>query len=113
MSIRLFQIIIPILAVLFILSSASKIKRDTSSFGLILPGILFWLGASLLAIFPDIISNRIAALFGIKSNINAILFFCIGLLFWIQYNQFIEIRKLKKELTIFTRKEALDNSDET
>ncbi|MGK0391023.1 MAG: hypothetical protein ACI94Y_003784 [Maribacter sp.] len=69
-------------------------------------------GSLFLAIFLDVISNKIAVSFGIKSNINAILFFCIGLLFWTQYNQFISIRKLKRELTLFTREKALKNIKE-
>ena len=60
-----------------------------------------------------IISNTwIAKIFGIKSNINAIIFFCIGLIFFFQYKLFFMIKKQQSDLTKLVRKLALEKEEE-
>jgi len=52
----------------------------------------------------------IAKVFGIKSNINALIFFALGLLFYIQLKLYKKIRKQDELLTEIARKIALDNA---
>lgn len=107
MELRIFQIIVPLFALLFIGDlMISYRKSKVSVFELIL-GLGFWVSVVAFALFPDFISRGIAQLFGIKDNVNAIIFFCIGLLFFFQFKQYFLIRKQEKALTILMRKMAL------
>lgn len=63
------------------------------------------------ALFPDYFSNLIARIFGIKSNINAVIFFCLGLIFFFQYKLFFMFKRQQMALTELTRKIALKNPE--
>lgn len=107
MEIRIFQIIVPLIALFFIYSLVLRYRKSKITVYEVVLGVLFWLGALLVALFPDFFSNWIARIFGIKSNINAIIFFCLGLLFFFQFKMYFIIRRQEKALTILTRQLAL------
>ncbi len=111
MEIRIFQVLIPLIAVVFCLGIFIKVRRDKTLLKQSVPGIIFWLGATLLSLFPDKISNVVAHIFGIKDNINAIIFLSLGLLFYIQYNLFVSMKKIDKNVTFLIRKMALKEEE--
>jgi hypothetical protein len=112
MQLELFQIIVPVIALLFIAGLIRRFYRSRASWEETLLGSLFWLAVILFAIFPDFISRWIAHLFGIKSNINAIIFFCIGLIFFFQYKLFFMIKKQQSDLTRLVRELSLQPEEE-
>ncbi len=75
-------------------------------------GVGFWIAVSIFAIFPDFFSNLIAKIFGIKSNINAIIFFCIGILFFVIFKMYFMIKKQDKAITDLVRHIALTDEKE-
>lgn len=107
MEIRLFQIIVPLLAVFFMVGLIVRFRKSKITVYEMTIGNGFWLTVLLVALFPDFFSNYVARFFGIKSNVNAIIFFCIGLLFFIQFKMYFIIRKQEKDLTELTRRLAL------
>ena len=109
MEIRYFQIIIPFLSLLFIIGQLREHKKNKS--GLLETCIIaaFWIGVAILALFPDFFSGFIANVFGIKSNINAVIFFALGILFYFQLKMYKKIKKQEELMTELTRKIALDN----
>lgn len=109
MEIRYFQIIVPIVALFFIFSQVREYTKNKSRLNETILIALFWVGVTCLAIFPDFVSDSIADVFGIKDNINALLFFAIGLLFYFQLRMYKSIRKQDELLTELARKIALDN----
>jgi len=70
--------------------------------------ILFWGTIILLAIIPNEVSFRLAEVLGIKSNINAIIFAALGLLFLFVFYLSATIEKLEIQLTELVRKQAID-----
>ncbi len=111
MELRIFQIIVPVLVSGFIINLILKYRKgDASIYELILGGI-FWFSVSFFALFPDAISNKIAKIFGIKSNVNAIIFFCIGLIFFFQFKLYSLYKKQQREITELTRKIALKEKE--
>lgn len=113
MQLALFQIIVPIISLLFIAGMVRRFYRGKAGWEETLFGSLFWAAVILFALLPDFFSNWIARIFGIKSNINAILFFCIGLIFFFQYKLFFMIKKQQSDLTRLVRKIALEEEPET
>jgi hypothetical protein len=107
MEIRIFQWLVPILALLFLISQLLRYYRGRIDLRETVSGILLWLGVAVLAIFPDTISNAIAEALGFKSNTNAVLFFGMGLLFYFQYRLYhIQVQQ-RRQLTKLTRALAL------
>lgn len=107
MEIRIFQWLVPALALLFLMSHLLRYYRGRIDLRETVSGILLWLGVSALAIFPDTISNAFAQILGFKSNTNAILFFAVGLLFYFQYRLYHIQVKQRRQLTQLTRALAL------
>lgn len=107
MKIRIFQVVVPLIALLIICLYVVRLRSGKSTLKEIFPTLLFLIGTCIFAIFPDPVSDAIAKLFGIKSNINAILFFGMGLLFLVQLNLYSNMRKQEKEITQLTRELAI------
>lgn len=111
MEIRFFQILVPIVAILFIYSQFSDYKRGRSSIYESMIIGSFWISVVALSLFPDLFSQIIAKLFGIKSNINAVIFFALGILFYAQFKMYKLIKRQDEVLTRMARKIALDEHD--
>jgi hypothetical protein len=107
MEIRLFQWLVPVLVALFLMSHFLRYYRGRIDLQETILGAVLWIGIALVAIFPDKISNFLAAILGFKSNTNAILFLGLGVLFYFQYRLYrIQVRQ-RRELTRLTRAIAL------
>lgn len=109
MNIRLFQWLVPLIVTLFIANQFLRYNRGRLNLGELIFGIFVWSAIGVLALFPDQISNFIAALFGIKSNTNAVLFFGLGILFYFQYRLYRIQVSHRREITKLTRILALHN----
>lgn len=107
MQFEIYQLIVPLLGMVMITGLIRRFTLSKAGWQEALVGIAFWSGVIIFAIFPDTISNFIARLFGIKSNINAIIFFCLGLIFFFQYKLFFMIKQQESALTRLTRMLAL------
>lgn len=105
---KFFQIIVPIISLLFISGLVQRYYKTRASWQELAVGSGFWLAVLLFAIFPDFLSIQIAKLFGIESNVNAIIFFCLGLVFFVQYKLFFMLKKQQMALTELVRKLALE-----
>lgn len=109
MEIRYFQIIIPIISLFLIYSAFRDFRKNKTRINETVLVIVFWIGVTGLALFPDFLSDLLANIFGIKDNINAVIFFALGILFYLQLQLYKTIRKQNEQLTELTRKIALDN----
>ncbi len=112
MEFRLFQIVVPIVSILFILNISRRYTKSMITIYELSLGFFFWISTLLLALFPDFFSNLIAKIFGIKSNVNAIIFFCIGILFFIIFKMYFMIKKQDKAITDLVRHIALAEKQE-
>ena len=113
MEIRYFQIIIPIVCCWFIYFQYKRYSQNKSGLSEMIITVLFWIGVVFLSLFPDIISKFIASLFGIKDNINALIFFALGLLFYFQLQMYKVIKRKDEMLTELTRKIELERKKNT
>ena len=74
----------------------------------LLIGLLFAILITLLAVFPDAISNNFAKLLGIKSNINAVMFGGIILSLWLNFRLWMLIRHQDRPISSLNSKIALE-----
>ena len=107
MEIRIFQIFVPFISLLFIISFITSYLKSKTTINETIFSILFWISIAIFSIIPDIISNFIANLFGIKSNINAIIFLSIGFLLYMQFRLYNLVKEQDLKLTQLTRQLAL------
>lgn len=108
---EIYQIIVPLIGLVIVISLLLRYSQSKIGWQEAAIGITFWLFVILVAIFPDFITNKIASFFGIKSNINAIIFLCLGVIFFIIYKLYFMIKTQEEKLTRLTRELALRDSD--
>jgi hypothetical protein len=111
MEIRIFQIVVPLIALLFTLRQVMKYRQGKNTLFEVGIVSLFWLVTTALALFPDSILDTIAKAFGIKSNVNTLLFFAIGLLFYLHFQIYKILKKQDGMITELTRKLALESPE--
>jgi hypothetical protein len=110
MQFEVYQIIVPIIAIVIIATIYIRFIQGKTSWQELLAGSVFWLAVAIFSIFPDFFSNMIARFFGIKSNINAIIFFCLGLIFFFQYKLFFMFKKQEEAITKLARDKAIEDA---
>jgi len=65
----------------------------------------------ILAVIPNEISDSIARILGFKSNINAIIFVALGMLFLFVFYLSSTIERLEAKITQLIRKQAIDSKE--
>ena len=111
MNIEFYQILVPLLALFFIIELVRKFRNSKISPQEAFAGSVFWLSLAVFAMFPDFFSKQAAELFGIKNNVNAVIFISLGVMFFFQYKLFFLIKKQEQELTRLTRQIALHSKE--
>jgi hypothetical protein len=111
MELRYFQIIVPLVCLLLIWRQIRAYQQAKSSIYEASLITVFWISVSVFAFFPDFFSEKIAQLFGIKDNINAIIFFALGLLFYFQFQLYKILKRQDENLTEIARKVALKDAE--
>lgn len=104
---RPFQIFVIILAAFFLIRILVKFSKKKVNLFETAIGLVFWLSTTLIAIFPDFISNKLASIFGIKDNINAVLFIILIFMAVVQFRLYNSMREQNQTLTEVIRRLAL------
>jgi len=107
MEIRIFQIVVPLLSLLFATGLTIRYRKGKINLREYLFSLFFWMGLTTFSIFPDAISTFIAKVFGIASNVNAVIFLGMGIMIYLIFMLYEEIRKNRQQLTELSREIAL------
>lgn len=106
MDLALYQIIVPFLCFLLIAKAFSNYFRGKKTIRELIALSIFWLIVALIAIFP-FLTEKLAFILGIKSNVNAVVFTSLGILSYICFRLLIVSENQEQELTRLTRALAL------
>ena len=112
MSLRIFQIVVPIIALVFLAGIWTRYRRERIGPKAFVLSALFWIGVAVFCLFPDPISGFLADLTGIKSNVNAVIFLGLGVLSYLVFLLLGEVRENRRQITELTRKIALRDAEE-
>jgi|LakMenEpi03Aug12_release.lakeMendotaPanAssembly.Ray.scaffolds.fasta_scaffold238929_1 hypothetical protein len=110
---EIYQILVPCIAVIFMYVSIKQYVSGKNTFFEMFSWCLIWFFIIAVAIVPDLITVHLAQILGIKSNINAIIFLSLGILFFLQYNLFLTIKRQNKTISELIKKIALENKKDT
>ncbi|MFC4634272.1 DUF2304 domain-containing protein [Dokdonia ponticola] len=111
MNIRTFQIVVPLLVTIFISWQLWRIYRFKTKWKAIWPSALIAFFISSIAIFPDSTTTWLAKVLDFKSNINAIIFVLIGVLFVAVIILYDLYKKQQKTITKLTIELSLLRAD--
>ena len=102
MNIRVFQILVPALSLIYILWQLRRLYTNKVVWKDIWPGVIFSIIIGLIALFPDSLTHKLADLLDFESNVNAIFIVLIGILFISLIRLFDLYRKQQKSITKLT-----------
>jgi len=107
---ELYQWIVPLVALFYIVRLVNQYKVKKRLIKGTIFWFLFWFGVSILAIIPDDISIGVAKMFGIKDNVNAVIFVALGFQFLFLYYLSNTVERLERKVTELVRKIAIEKS---
>lgn len=111
MQFEIYQWLVPIIGAFFIFRTVKGFLKGRRSAGSTVIWLVFWSTILLLAIVPNEISYKLAGILGFKSNINAVIFVALAMLFLFVFYLSSTIERLENQLTELSRKIAIDRPD--
>lgn len=108
LKLEIYQWLAPLIGLYFIYRTISQYIKKKRTIVAAVVWVLFWVSIITLAIIPNQVTNKIASILGFKSNVTAIIFVAIGLLFLFIFYLSSAIEKLENQLTELVRKIAID-----
>ena len=103
----LYQIIVPFICLVFIARAISHFLRNEKTIRELVAWIFFWGFIGAIALFPKI-TEKMAEVLGIKSNVNAILFTMLGIVSYISFKLIVMVENMSQQITKLTRALALE-----
>jgi len=107
MNFSLYQLIVPVLALLMIMKAISRFRRNEQSWREVITWVLVWGAIAFFALFPRV-SDHFASAIGIKSGANAIITAALVILFYIVFKLLVSSENLEAKITKLNRKIALE-----
>jgi len=106
MTLTPYQIVVPVLAIIAMAYAWNLVLRQKKTIWEAILWTVFWLGISLIAVFPGTLSY-LTAVTGIKSQENAVVVTSLGILFFLVFYIVIRLEELEQRQTRMIRKVAL------
>src|SRR5512139_3937589 len=106
-SFSLYQLLVPLFAVLMIAKAVSQFLRRRRTLRELFVLCTIWSGVSLVAVFPDFSMHWLSKLTGIKSGFYALIFFTLVVLVYGFLQLLIKMEDNERTLTELVRKIAL------
>ncbi len=107
MQLELYQWLVPILAIFYIIRTMRQYSLGKYSPRNTVIWIIFWIAIALLGIMPNEIANSLAIGLGFQDRPNAIIFVALGLLFLMVFYLSAALNRVENQLTDLIRKLAL------
>ena len=99
----MFQIVVPAVAAIIVLWQLRRIILSKATWKDVWPSVVFSLLLGFIALFPDTITMKLAKFLDFESNINAILFALVGILFVSIIRLYDMYRKQQRSITKLTQ----------
>lgn len=107
MEFEIYQWLVPIIGLFYVIRTLRAVKQKKRSRKGATVWLIFWCIIIILAIVPNEISFQVAEILGFASNINAIIFVALGLLFLFVFYLSSTIEHLEQQITNLVRNSAL------
>ncbi len=111
MHLEIYQWLVPLIAVAFIYRTIRQYKARHRSIRGATIWVCFWVVLIVLSVMPDAFSNRMAEALGFKSNINAVIFVGLGLLFLITFYLSDALHDMERKVTELVRELAIERAN--
>ena len=110
MQLELYQWLVPLLAIFYIIRTIRQYSLGKYSPRNTIIWIIFWIAITMLGIMPNEIANSLAEGLGFRDRPNAIIFVALGLLFLMVFYLSSALNRVENQLTDLVRKIALSEA---
>lgn len=100
---QFYQWLVPLIALFFIVRIIRRYRNHGYNKVTAIIWGFFWLGIAILAIMPDFVSNYLAKFLGFKSNVTAVIFAALGVLFIINAYLSAQLNRMERQTTNLVR----------
>lgn len=107
LQIEIYQWLVPLIGLYFIYRTINQYVKKRRTILAAVVWVMFWIGVITLAIIPNQVSFKIASILGFKSNVTAVIWVSIGMLFFFVFYLSSTVERLENQLTDLVRKLAL------
>jgi hypothetical protein len=76
-----------------------------------LSSLIFGIRLAILSLFPATLAAFVARVFGIASNVNAVIFLGMGIMIYLIFMLYGEVRKNRRQVTKLARQVALRDAE--
>lgn len=108
MQFEIYQWLVPLISLFYIYRTILGVIRKRRSVPTAIVWIIFWTTLIILALIPDPFSVAIQKTLGFKSNVTALIFVALGLLFLFVFYLSTMIETLERRLTELVRRLAIE-----
>lgn len=103
MHLEIYQWLVPLISTFYIVRVIKRYNRHGYNKLTAIVWGSFWFFIALLAVIPDFVSTKIATTLGFKSNITAVIFVALALLFIINSYLSAQLNRVEKQMTEIVR----------
>jgi len=106
MNFDIYRFVVPLIALAYIFRIINQYQGKTRGIKSTVFWTTFWVAITALALIPNQVSFKLAEIFGFRSNVTAIIFVALGLLFIFIFYLSNTIEKMEKHINTLTREMA-------
>ena len=107
MQLEIYQWLVPLVGIFYLVRMGIQSRNEKRSTGSLIIWSVFWIIIIIFALLPNPISFKIAELLGFKSDVNAIIFGALGLLFILVFYPSAALERQERKFTHMAREIAL------
>jgi len=111
MELEIYQWLVPLISVYYIYRTIVGVMQKRRSVPSSIVWIFFWTTLIVLAIVPDPFTTFLMNALGFKSNITALIFVALGLLFLFVFYLSSVIESLERQMTELVRRSAMHEEE--
>ncbi|MFK7936923.1 MAG: DUF2304 family protein [Saprospiraceae bacterium] len=100
---QFYQWLVPLIALFFIIRIIRRYRNHGYNKVTAFIWGSFWIGIATLAIMPDFVSTYLARFLGFKSNVTAVIFAALGVLFIINFYLSAKLNRMERQTTNLVR----------
>jgi len=105
--IEIYQWIVPIIAVYYLIRLYLQRRQGRKTTQNVVIWAAFWVFIAMVAVVPNALSKKVALLLGFESNVNALVFVALGILFVLLFQLSATVNRLEIKLTELVRELAI------
>ncbi len=112
MQLEIYQWLAPLFSIVLIFRTVRQYFTRNKGLGQAVIWIMLWIGIGIIALLPVPTTSAIASFLGFDSNVNAIIFAGLGLLYLLVFSMFSTISRQESQITELVRKLAKENASQ-